>query len=111
MDTLVTSTVELHKKGLSLKQISRELNISEQKARKILITAGLWSSETCEKITALTKEGLSIDQITAETHLTRNAVLSYIPYDRGMQNTENPTVNALRIRKCREKKEKKNGKI
>lgn len=111
MDTLVTSTVELRKKGLSLKQISRELNISEQKARKILITAGLWSSETCEKITALTKKGLSIDQITAETHLTRNAVLSYMPYDRGMQNTENPTVNALRIRKCREKKEKKNGKI
>lgn len=111
MDKLVTSTVKLHKKGLSLKQIAREQQISEQKVRKILITAGLWSSETCEKITALTKAGVSIDQTMVETRLTRNAVLSYMPYDRGMQNAESPTANALRIRKCRKKKEKGNGEV
>ncbi len=111
MDKLVTSAVDLYKKGLSLKQISRELNISEQKARKILITVGLWSSETYKKVAALAKERCSIDKIMADTHLTRNAVLSYMPYDRGMQNAENPTANALRIRKCREKKERKNGKV
>lgn len=104
MDTLVTSAVELHKKGLSLKQIGKELNISEQKVRKILITAGLWSSERCEKITALAKAGVSIDQTMVETRLTRNAVLSYMPYDRGMQHADNPTANALRIRKYRERK-------
>lgn len=104
MDTLVTSAVKLCKKGLSLKQISRELTISEQKVRKILITAGLWSSETCEKVAALAKEGCSIDQIMVETRLSRNAVLSYMPYDRGMQHADNPTANALRIRKCRERK-------
>lgn len=111
MDTLVTSAVELCKKGLSLKQIGRELNISEQKVRKILITAGLWSSETCEKVAALEKKGCSIDQIASEVHLTRNAVLSYMPYDRGMQNAETPTANALRIRKCRERKAKEKAQL
>lgn len=111
MDTLVAAAVDLCKKGLSLKQIGRELAISEQKARKILITAGLWSSETCEKVADLTKEGLSIDQIMDETRLSRNAVLSYMPYDRGMQNAETPTANALRIRKCRERKAKEKAQL
>lgn len=32
------------------------------------------------------------------------AVNSYIPYSRGMQNAEYPTINALRIRACRARK-------
>lgn len=40
MDALFTSVVRLSEQGLSLKKISKQLNISEQKARKILITAG-----------------------------------------------------------------------
>ena len=35
---------------------------------------------------------------------SEKAVIARIPYDKGIYNAEYPTVNALRIRKCREKK-------
>lgn len=113
MDVLFFSVVRLSEQELSLKEISKRLHISEQKVRKILITAGVWSSETSRKISSLVESGKSLDEIQAVTGLTRNAVLSYLPYERGMQNAEYPTVNALRIRKCRQNKKKgeANGKI
>ena len=106
MDRIFTSVLHLSEQGVSLKQIGRQLGISEQKVRKILITAGAWSSETSKKINSLVESGKSLDEIQAVTGLTRNAVLSYLPYERGMQNAEYPTVNALRIRKCRQNKKK-----
>lgn len=106
MDRIFTSVLRLSEQGVSLKQIGRQLGISEQKVRKILITAGAWSSETSKKISSLVESGKSLDEIQAVTGLTRNAVLSYLPYERGMQNAEYPTINALRIRKCRQNKKK-----
>lgn len=106
MDRIFTSVLRLSEQGVSLKQIGRQLGISEQKVRKILITAGAWSSDTSKKISSLVESGKSLDEIQAVTGLTRNAVLSYLPYERGMQNAEYPTINALRIRKCRQNKKK-----
>jgi len=105
MDRIFTSALRLSEQGVSLKQIGKRLGISEQKVRKILITEGAWSSDTSVKIAALLKEGRTVDEIQAITGLSRNAVISYMPYDRGMQNAEYPTINALRIRKCRKNKE------
>lgn len=110
MDALITSVVRLYEQGLSIKAISRHLRISEQKARKILITAGGWSSPLSAKIQSLQKEGKSIDEIAEIIGISHNAVISYLPYDRGMQNAEYPSINAIRIRQCREKrKEEGNG--
>lgn len=104
MDALMTSVLRLHEQGLSLKGIAHQLKISEQKARKILITAGAWSSPLSLKIAALLDSGKSVGQIAEDLEMTRNAVLSYTPYDRGMKNAEYPSINALRIRKSRAKK-------
>ena len=104
MDRIFTSVLHLSEQGVSLKQIGRQLGISEQKVRKILISAGAWSSETSKKINSLVESVKSLDEIQVVTGLTRNAVLSYLPYERGMQNAEYPTINALRIRKCRQNK-------
>lgn len=105
MDTLTTSVLRLYEQEQSIKAVAARLKISEQKVRKILITAGAWSSPLSDKINQLVKEGKSIDAIAEQLSLTRNAVLSYMPYDRGMQNAEYPSINAMRIRKCRAKKE------
>lgn len=107
MDALFTSVVRLNEQGLSLKKISKQLNISEQKARKILITAGAWSSPLADSIAAMTKSGKGVDEIAAALGLGRNAVLSYMPYDRGMKGAEYPTINAIRIRECRNRKKVK----
>lgn len=50
MDALVTAALRLHEQGLSIAGIARRLKISEQKVRKILITAGAWSSHLSLKI-------------------------------------------------------------
>lgn len=107
MDALFTSVVRLSEQGLSLKKISKQLNISEQKARKILITAGAWSSPLADSIAAMTKSGKCVDEIAVALGLGRNAVLSYMPYDRGMKGAEYPTINAIRIRECRNRKKVK----
>ena len=104
MDALMTSVLRLHEQGLSIKTIARQLKVSEQKVRKILITAGAWSSPTSRKVADLQAAGKSLDEIAAALGITRNAVLSYTPYDRGMQNAEYPSLNALRIRASRAKK-------
>lgn len=104
MDALVTSILRLNEQGLSVAGIARRLKISEQKTRKILITAGAWSSPLSQKIAKMREDGKSIDEIAEFLGMTRNAVLSYTPYDRGMQGAEYPSVNALRIRACRAKK-------
>ena len=99
MDALVTSILRLNEQGLSVAGIARRLKIS-----KILITAGAWSSPLSLKIAKMREDGKSIDEIAESLGMTRNAVLSYTPYDRGMQGAEYPSVNALRIRACRAKK-------
>lgn len=104
MDALMTSVLRLHEQGLSIKTIARQLKVSEQKVRKILITAGAWSSPISRKVAELQAAGKSLDEIAAALGITRNAVLSYTPYDRGMQNAEYPSLNALRIRASRAKK-------
>lgn len=112
MDALFTSVLRLHEQGLSIKQIARQLQISEQKARKILITAGAWSSPLSDQIQTMRKGGKTVEQIAAALGITRNAVLSYTPYDRGMKNAEYPTINALRVRASRAKKrEEQDGQI
>lgn len=106
MDVLQETVLRLSEQGLSINEISRRTKVSSQKVRKILITAGAWSSPLSERINAMLNDDMSVDDISKELGMTRNAVLSYIPYSRGMQNAEYPSVNALKIRKCRAKKAK-----
>ncbi len=49
--------------------------------------------------------------IAKHLEITRNAVLSYLPYDMGMKGAEYPSKNALKIRASRaRKKGESNGK-
>lgn len=107
MDALFTSVLRLYEQERHIKVVAKRLNISEQKVRKILITAGAWSSPLSESIASLSKSGKSVDEIAENLGISRNAVLSYMPYDRGMQDAEYPTINALRIRECRKRKKER----
>lgn len=104
MDALVTAALRLHEQGLSIAGIARRIKISEQKVRKILITAGAWSSHLSLKIAEMRENGESVDEIAKTLEMTRNAILSYLPYEKGMHYAEYPTINALRIRACRSRK-------
>lgn len=100
MDATFTAVARLWDQELSQKDISRRLNISEQKVRKILITIGAVETEESR----LLKQGFTVDQIAEMTGKTKGAVSGRIPYDKGIYNAEYPSINALRIRRCRENK-------
>lgn len=108
MDALQETVIRLCEQGITVKEIARRTKISEQKARRILITVGLWSSPRSEMIQQMYKNGKSIDEIAAKLNMSRNSVISYIPYRKGMYNAEYPSENALRIRACKERKKKAN---
>ena len=100
MDATYTAVIRLWEQDCSQKEISRRLNISAQKVRKILITTG--AIETDES--KLYAKGYTPAQIMEITGKSDSAVFSRIPYEKGMYNAEYPTINALRIRSTRKKK-------
>lgn len=86
-----------------MKDIARRLNISHGKVLKILVTAGALETEESK----LYIQGKTVPEIAQILGKTENAVFCRVPYEKGMYGSEHPTINALRIRKCREKGNKK----
>lgn len=104
MDQIEKAVLRLHEQGMSVRAIHLQLRISEYKVQKILCNCGVSSSPRAAQIQRLLQDGLSQDDVATHLGVTRNAIQRYIPYSRGLQNAEYPSANALRIRKCREKK-------
>ncbi len=100
MDATFSSVLRLWEQELSRKEIARRLNISFQKVTKILVTAG--ALETPES--KLYAQGYNLAQIAAALGETERAAFPRVPYAKGMYGAEYPSINALRIRKCREGK-------
>ena len=96
--------LDKYRQTKSITKTAKLLEISEQVVRRTLITAGLYSSEQSEHIQRLYAAGMPIKDIAELLHLSQSAVWSHLPYSRGPRKDWGTTVNALRIRKCREKK-------
>jgi hypothetical protein len=108
MDATIETVIRLHEQGLSLKQIEARHICSSQKARKILITAGLYSTPLIEKTKKLYAEGKSTREIANALNLSENAVNAMLPYSKGIYDAEYPSINAMKIRKSRNKATAKN---
>ena len=88
----------------SIRKIADEFDMTPLKVRKLLLTAGVFSSEISEKINELKKAGRTILEIQKITGLSRASVHSYLPYTKMIYNTEELSLNAQRIRTFRERK-------
>lgn len=100
--------VEYYESCGSIRQTRKAFSMSCQKVRKILITEGAFESDASRAVNDLYSKGLSIDDISRKLKLTKTCVYSYLPYTKGEYNSPSPTINAVRIRKCREKKQTRN---
>jgi len=96
----VTST---YKKNESLKETARIEKLSEQKVRKILITVGSYTTPQIKSVNDLYEKGLTPKEIEVKLGISRAAVNSCLPYDKGIYNRDDPTLNSERIRKTRNK--------
>ena len=57
--------------------------MSTVKVRKILITEGLWESDTSIKIGNLLAQGLTTEEIAEKLYMSVKNVQAYMPYERG----------------------------
>ncbi|CUN87596.1 Uncharacterised protein [[Eubacterium] contortum] len=96
--------VEYYESCGSIRQTRKAFSMSCQKVRKILITEGAFESDTSRAVNDLYSKGLSIDDISRKLKLTKTCVNSYLPYTKGVYNSDAPTKNAKILREWRRSK-------
>lgn len=88
----------------TIRQTAVTLNISDQSVRRILILNGEYTNERAQEIDRLRGEGKSAKEIADILRISRKTVLAYLPYSKTPYVYPLKTVNAYRIKQCRERK-------
>lgn len=101
MDSL--KVIDAYQNCKSLKKIAAELNISEVKVRRILITAGLWRSKTSDAIKELLDQNLTVAEVAEKLCMSEKNVQAYMPYKKGVYDAENMSNSAIRSRLYRDR--------
>ena len=81
---------------VSLHDVADEFDITVMKARKLLITGGLYSTAISRRVQGLHAQGLTVAQITEETGLKRASINSYLPYAHIIYNLPDISIKAER---------------
>lgn len=89
---------------VSLHDVADRFNITVMKARKLLITGGLYSTSLSRKVQELHAQGLTVAQITEETGLKRASINSYLPYAHIIYNLPDISIKAERQKQYRVRK-------
>ena len=92
--SLYKKVINEFKNKLSVIEISKKLQISIVKVRRILITEGLWSSRSSEEIGELYKQHYSVKEIADALHMTEKNVQAYLPYSKGLYGLDNKSESA-----------------
>ena len=80
-DVMYQKIVEAYKKTSSVKKVSKMLNTNVIKVRRVLITEGLWQSETSCKVNQLLNSGYSAEKAAEKLCMSIKNVYSYKTYD------------------------------
>ena len=88
----------------SLRAVCEEFSISIPKARKLLITAGAYSTTQSRRVGEFSAQGKSVEEIAMLTGLSRSSVSSYLPYQTFSYNMDECSRHAEDSRKYRERK-------
>ena len=89
-----------------LNAVATEFGITALKARKLLITAGVYSTALSRQVAELHASGVEISRIMKLIGLSRASVHSYLPYTKIPYKLDELSANAERIRLYRERKQK-----
>lgn len=103
MIELQKQIVEFYLKNGSMKHTAIMFEISTQLVRRYLINAGVYSTPQIKAANELYSSGSTVEQIADSLCISRKAVISMLPYRKGTYKAP-PSPNALRIRECRERK-------
>lgn len=85
----------------SILDTAKVTELSTVKVRKILITEGLWESDTSKKIGNLLKQGMTTEEIANTLYMSVKNVQAYMPYEKGVYGGEDLSKEAMRSGKYR----------
>ena len=66
-DELIDEIIQVYQSTHSILETAKIIGVSTVKVRKILITEGLWESDTSNKIGALLKQGYQTEEVAADS--------------------------------------------
>lgn len=89
---------------VSLRDVAAEFDITLLKVRKLLITAGVYTTDFSKQVNELKSQGKAISEIMELTRLSRASVYSYLPYKKGIYNVSEANLEAERCKKYRKRK-------
>lgn len=92
IDEIIQSYQSIH----SILETAKIIGVSTVKVRKILITEGLWESDTSNKIGALLKQGYSTEEVAKILCMSVKNVQAYMPYERGTYGGTQISGDAIR---------------
>lgn len=95
--------IERSEDAPSIRDVANAMNTTPLRVRKMLVTAGAYSTKLSRRVQSLYDEGCSIQQIMDETGLKRASVHAYLPYVKGNYNLSDSTLNAERKRVFRKR--------
>ena len=95
--------IERSEDAPSIRDVANAMNTTPLRVRKMLVTAGVYSTKLSRKVQSLYEDGCSIQQIMDETGLKRASVHAYLPYVKGNYNLPDSTLNAERKRVFRKR--------
>ena len=78
-------------------QTAEEFNVTPMKMRKLLITAGGYSTVTSEIVANLHAEGKSVQEIQAITGLKKSSINCYLPYSKVIYNQSEKSVGLIEL--------------
>jgi len=94
---------------MSLRAIGEQMELSPQRVRKFLITAGVYESDIADIVRKWNDLGKTVPEIMEETGLSRATVNSYLPYSRPIYKTDEVSDVAERLKDFREKEKNFSG--
>lgn len=97
----VKSVVGSYLENNSILETAKATGLSTVKVRKILITEGLWQSDTSKQIKELLNRGMTTAEIAGTLYMSVKNVQAYMPYERGVYGGEDLSKDAIRSDKYR----------
>lgn len=101
---LIDTICSNYKIGVSVRALAKQFNLSPMKVRKILITGGVYETDTSIEINELWKDGKTVKEIAELLEMTTANVNSYLPYERIVYNMGERSVEADRQQRYRDRK-------
>ena len=89
----------------SVKQTAENLGTTPITVRRVLITEGLWHSQTSDAIGELFAAGVPTEQIAEQLSISLKNVQAYIPYTRGSYHAAEKSLSSQQSQQYRERKQ------